>query len=49
MGRARLLPDSEAPAAERALQSNYGLGRRLYTLPASRVDTIYVEVTPAST
>jgi len=46
VGRARLVPESEAPAAERALQSNYGLGRRIYTLPAGRVETVYVEVTP---
>ena len=46
VGRARLVPESEAPAAERAVQSNYGFGRRIYTLPASRVDTVYVEVTP---
>ena len=46
VGRARLVPESEAPAAERAVQSNYGFGRRLYTLPAGRVETVYVEVTP---
>jgi PPOX class probable F420-dependent enzyme len=47
VGRARLVPDSEVPAAERAVQSNYGFGRRMYTALGNSVDTVYVEVTPA--
>src|SRR3954451_244565 len=31
VGRARVVPDNEVPAAERALQSNYGVGRRMYS------------------
>ena len=46
VGRARLVPESEVPAAERAVASNYGLGRRLYTALGDRVETVYVEVTP---
>ena len=31
LGKARVLPDSEGPTAERALRSNYGVGRRVFT------------------
>jgi hypothetical protein len=47
-GSARVLAAEEEPRAERALQGNYGLGRRLYegmSAPLG-VDTVYVEVTP---
>jgi PPOX class probable F420-dependent enzyme len=47
VGRASLVPEAEAPAADRAVQSNYGLGRRLYSGLGSSVDTVFVEVTPA--
>ena len=46
VGRARVVPETEEPAAERALQSNYGVGRRMYSALGSSVDTVYVEVTP---
>jgi hypothetical protein len=46
LGKARLLPDSEVPTAERAIQSNYGIGRRMYTAFSRKVPTVYVEVTP---
>src|SRR5438874_12490748 len=46
VGRARVLPDSEGAEAERWLQANYGLGRRLYSLFGNRVESVYVEVTP---
>ena len=46
VGRARLVPESEAPTAERAVASNYGLGRRMYSALGHSVDTVYVEVTP---
>jgi PPOX class probable F420-dependent enzyme len=48
VGKARALPESEAPVAERAVQSNYGVGRRIYTALGDRVETVYVEVTPVS-
>ena len=44
---ARHLPDSEEDRAERAIQSNYGLFRRLYEGTFSqKVADAYVEVTP---
>ena len=46
LGKARVLPDSEAPAAERAIKSNYGIGRRIYTALSGSVPAVYVEVTP---
>ena len=46
LGKARILADSEAPVAERALKSNYGLGRRIYSAFTGSVDAVYVEVTP---
>ncbi|MBV8305017.1 MAG: PPOX class F420-dependent oxidoreductase [Acidimicrobiia bacterium] len=45
-GAARILPDGEAPTAERALRSNYGVGRRIYTAFSDKVPSVYVEVTP---
>jgi uncharacterized protein len=46
--RARILPAEEREKAERAVQSNYGLFRRLYRASFSgRVEDAYVEVTPA--
>jgi uncharacterized protein len=45
---ARILPDEEQEKAERAVQSNYGLIRRIYKASFSgRVEDAYVEVTPA--
>jgi PPOX class probable F420-dependent enzyme len=45
--RARVLPEAEKPRAERAVQSNYGLFRRLYKASFSgRVEDAYVEVIP---
>ena len=49
VGKARVVPDSEVAVAERAVQSNYGAGRRVYTAFAGGVDSVYVEVTPATT
>jgi PPOX class probable F420-dependent enzyme len=45
-GRARVVGTGEEDAAEAALQSNYGLGRRLYEARAS-YEAVYLEVTPA--
>jgi PPOX class probable F420-dependent enzyme len=46
-GSARVLAGADAPRAERVLQSNYGLGRRLYEGMSGPlgVDTVYLEVT----
>jgi uncharacterized protein len=48
-GTARVLAREEEARAERALQSNYGLGRRLYESMSGPlgVNTVYLEVTPA--
>jgi uncharacterized protein len=44
---ARILPPQENERADRVIQSNYGLFRRLYKAGFSgRVDDAYVEVTP---
>jgi PPOX class probable F420-dependent enzyme len=50
-GRARILDASENEGAERAIQSNYGLGRRLYEAPidAANASLVYVEVVPGGT
>jgi uncharacterized protein len=48
LGKARVVPDADGPTAERALKSNYGLGRRIYTMFTGSVDSVYVEVTPTS-
>jgi PPOX class probable F420-dependent enzyme len=47
-GRARVLDAADKEHAERAIQSNYGLGRRLYEGAADAVggDEAYVEVVP---
>jgi uncharacterized protein len=48
-GVARLLPAADTERAETAIQSNYGLGRRLYEGAADAVggDEVYVEVVPS--
>ena len=48
VGRARVLSPGEEAEAERCLQVNYGLGRRIYTLLGRQVDSLYVEVTPTA-
>lgn len=48
VGKARVLPEGETAAAERAIQSNYGVGRRMYTAFSDRVPNVYVEVTPTT-
>jgi hypothetical protein len=45
-GKARVVDDAEADRAERALKSNYGVGRRIYTALGRSVPAVYVEVTP---
>ncbi len=47
-GTARVVPATEEAEAERRLQANYGLGRRLYSLFGDRVTNVYVEITPAT-
>ena len=46
-GRARVLPAEESDRAERALQANYGLGRRLYERAGVADDLVYLEISPA--
>jgi PPOX class probable F420-dependent enzyme len=48
-GTARVLAPEDAARAERAISSNYGLGRKLYEGMGGPlgVDMVYVEVTPA--
>ena len=46
LGKARVVPDAEAAAAEGAIKANYGIGRRIYTALSGSVDSVYVEVTP---
>jgi PPOX class probable F420-dependent enzyme len=46
-GTARVLDSSEEPHAEEAIQSNYGLFRRIYERTGGNIDAVYVEVTPA--
>jgi uncharacterized protein len=46
-GRARIVEEAEEPHAEEAIQSNYGLGRRVYEATGGNSDAVYVEVTPA--
>lgn len=49
-GHARVMAPDEEPDADRWIQANYGLGRRIYErLLAQRVPGVYVEVTPAET
>ena len=45
-GRARVCDPGETEHAERAIQSNYGMGRRLYEGSAAAFDALYIEVTP---
>jgi PPOX class probable F420-dependent enzyme len=49
-GTARVLAAEEEPRAERTIQSNYGLGRKLYEGMGGPlgVKMVYLEVTPAS-
>ena len=48
-GRARILAPEEGEQAERAIQSNFGLGRRMYEGVAMNLgpEGVYVEVEPA--
>jgi hypothetical protein len=46
IGKARVVSDDEVAGAERAIHSNYGIGRRIYTALSRKVPTVYVEVTP---
>jgi PPOX class probable F420-dependent enzyme len=48
VGTARVLPVDEAAEAERGLQANYGLGRRLYSRLGRQLASVYVEVTPSA-
>jgi len=48
LGKARVLPDSEGPTAERAIGSNYGAGRRVFTAVTDGVESVYGEVTPTT-
>jgi uncharacterized protein len=47
-GRARVLGANEEAAAESALESNYGLGRRAYKVAADRAagGSVYLEISP---
>lgn len=47
-GRAKILPEAQWVAAERAIQTNYGLGRRIYTAPAwsDKEAMTYLEIAP---
>jgi uncharacterized protein len=50
-GRGRELPREEWERAERAIQANYGLGRRLYTAPSKgerATSMTYLEISPLS-
>jgi uncharacterized protein len=46
-GTARVLPASREAAAEAALQSNYGLGRKAYEKSAGSMEAFYIEVSPS--
>ena len=46
-GRARICEKGEEEHAEHALESNYGLGRKLYEGSAGQAEAFYIEVTPA--
>ena len=48
-GRARILAASEEEVAERAIQANFGLGRRAYKRAIGDAPARYVEVVPAAT
>jgi PPOX class probable F420-dependent enzyme len=45
-GRARVLAEDEEPHAEETIQSNYGVGRRVYEATGGNIDAVYVEVAP---
>ena len=47
-GRARILSPEDEDPAERAIQSNFGLGRRMYEGVAMNLgpEGVYIEVTP---
>jgi uncharacterized protein len=45
-GTARLVTEAETDVAERAIQANYGLGRRLYERWMTLPDGEYIEVVP---
>lgn len=49
VGTARVVPAALEAEAERWLQANYGLGRRVYSLFSGRLANVYVEVTPTPT
>ena len=46
-GIARVVSVDEQEHAERSLQSNYGLGRKLYEGSAGSMEAFYIEVAPA--
>jgi PPOX class probable F420-dependent enzyme len=46
-GTARVCEPGEEEHAEAALQSNYGLGRKLYEGSAGSMEAFYIEVTPS--
>jgi uncharacterized protein len=48
-GTARILGAEDEGRAEGAIQSNYGLGRRLYEGSAASFDAYYIEVAPTRT
>ncbi len=52
-GRAATVDPADRARAEQAIQSNYGLGRRLYEGAGDRMgiaeETVYVQVAPAET
>jgi hypothetical protein len=45
-GRGRRLAREEWGRAERAIEANYGVGRRLYTLADEQAEMTYLEITP---
>lgn len=45
-GTARLLPADDEERAERTLQANYGLGRKLYEGGAGSFEAHYIEIAP---
>jgi PPOX class probable F420-dependent enzyme len=47
-GTARVCESAEVEHAEQAIQSNYGLGRKLYEGSAGSMDAFYIEVTPST-
>jgi uncharacterized protein len=48
LGTARLVGAEEEPEAERCLQANYGLSRRVYSFFTGRLANVYVEVKPTT-